>query len=283
MSRLPLERELAAVRTLGAGLGLGDFDPVVLKLANHTSLRLGPLVARVRSSGDVDEDRATMVREVAVATHLARLSAPTIKPSVDPPAGPHEVDRCLISLWAFIDHRAADEGDWAAAGAALKRFHTALTGYDGELPTYLQTVEGCAAVAEDAAAMAAAEPEDQRLLARLVREGLQHLPTDPWAWIALHGDTHLGNVMITPAGAVWADLEAVCRGPIEWDLCNKPASFPAAFEGVDPALLDQLGALRRACVAVWCWADAARSAEIRGAAEFHTAQLRREAAASRFA
>jgi len=120
-------------------------------------------------------------------------------------------------------------------------------------------------------------------LARLVRVGLGELPTDPRGWIALHGDAHFGNVMITPAGAVWCDFEAVCRGPLEWDLCNKPETLLAGLEGVDRALLGQLGALRRACSAVWCWADAGRSAEIRAAAEFHTAQLRREAAASRFA
>ena len=271
------------MRSLAARLGLAVDEPVVLKLARHTTLRLGPMVARVQSAGDLAKARAVMTREVAVAEHLARCVAPAVRPSADSPPGPHDLDGCVISLWSYIDHRAAVESDAATAGFALKQVHDALASYDGVLPAFSETVADCAALAEDAAAMAAAAPDDRAFLARLVRSGLEQLPSDTNGWIALHGDAHLGNVMMTPAGAVWSDLEAVCRGPLEWDLCSKPAAFLASFEGVDPALLDQLGALRRGCVAVWCWADAGRSAEIRAAADYHTAQLRREAAASRFA
>jgi aminoglycoside phosphotransferase (APT) family kinase protein len=279
--RQPLKQELAAVCSLAARLGLRDAEPIVLKLAKHTTLRLGQFVARVQSAGDLAAARAMMTREVAVAQHLARCDAPTVRPAAEVAPGPYEADGSLISLWSFVDHRAAEEADAAAVGAALKRFHATLASYDGALPAYMEAVAECAALAEDAAAMAATAPDDRAFLARLVRSELEQLPSDPKSWIALHGDAHLGNVMMTPTGAVWADLEAVCRGPLEWDLCNKPAAFLASFEGVDVALLDQLGSLRRACVAVWCWADAARSAETRAAAEFHTMWLRR--AATRFA
>ncbi len=271
------------MQALAERLGLGGADPVILKLAKHTTVRLGPVVARVQSDGEPRASRTAMAREVAVGQHLTRLGAPAVRPSVDPPPGPHEVGGCVISLWPFVDHRAAEEADAAAAGAALREVHAALASYGGALPGYRDTVTRCAALASDAAAMAAAASEERAFLARLVRVGLGQAPADPHGWIALHGDTHLGNVMMTAGGAVWADLEAACRGPLEWDLCNKPPAFLAAFEGVDAALLDRLGALRRACVAVWCWADADRSADIREAAAYHTAQLRREAAASRFA
>jgi aminoglycoside phosphotransferase (APT) family kinase protein len=282
MPRLPLDRELAAVRTLTGGLGLAGAEPVVLKLAKHTTLRLGELVARVQSAGDLEAARAVMAQEVAVAQHLARGGAPAVRPSVDPPPGPHEVGGCVISLWSFVEHHAADEAD-AAAGPALKEVHAALASYEGALPAYVETVRACAALAKDAVAMAAAAPDDRAFLANLVRAGLARAPSDEAAWIVLHGDAHLGNALVTPAGVIWADLEAVCRGPLEWDLANQPAAFLASFDGLDRTLLDQLGALRRACVAVWCWADAGRSAETRAAAAYHTAQLRREAAASRFA
>jgi Ser/Thr protein kinase RdoA (MazF antagonist) len=281
MPRQPLEQELAAVRSLAARLRLAEAEPIVLKLAKHASSRLGPLVARVQSGGDLAAARTVMAREVAVAQHLARCGAPAVRPSVDPSPGPYEADGCVISLWSFVDHRAAEEADAAAAGVALARLHAALARYPGALPAYAETVAECAALAEDAAAMAAAAPDDRAFLARLVRSGLERAPSDPSEWIALHGDAHLGNVMMTPAGAVWADLEAVCRGPREWDLCNKPAAFLASFDGVDLALTGRLGELRRACVAVWCWADAGRSPEIREAAAYHTAQLRRDA--TRFA
>jgi Ser/Thr protein kinase RdoA (MazF antagonist) len=257
--------------------------PVVLKLAKHTTLRLGPVVARVQSAGDLEAAATVMAREVAVAQHLASRGAPAVRPSIDAPPGPHEADGCVISLWSYVAHRAAEETDADAAGAALEGLHAGLASYAGGLPAYTETVAGCATLAEDAGAMLAAAPADRAFLAGLVRAGLARLPADEGRWIALHGDTHSGNVLVTPAGALWADLEAVCRGPLEWDLADKPAGFVANFQAVDAALLDTFGALRRACSAVWCWADAGRSAEIRAAAEYHTAQLRREAAASRFA
>ena len=271
------------MRTLADRLGFGSAAPAVLKLAKHTTLRLGPLVARVQSAGDRDAARTTMAREVAIAQHLARLSAPAVRASVNPPPGPHEVDGCLISLWPYVEHRPAVEADTAGAGAALQRLHAALASCEAALPAFTEAVAGCAALAEDAAAMAAAAPDDRAFLAELVKTGLASLPADDTRRIALHGDAHLGNVMMTAAGPIWADLEAVCRGPLEWDLTDKPAPFVAAFDGVDKALLGQLSALRSACSAVWCWADATRSAEIRAAAAYHTARLRREAAASRFA
>ena len=66
MPRLPIEQELAAVRTLAARLGLGDVPPTVLKLAKHTTLRLGPLVARVQSSVEPALALATIDRKSVV-------------------------------------------------------------------------------------------------------------------------------------------------------------------------------------------------------------------------
>jgi hypothetical protein len=282
MPRQPIEQELAAVRALAARLGLGEVEPAVLKLAKHTTLRLGPLVARVQSSVEPGLAMATMAREVAVARHLLQLDAPAVRPAVDPAPGPYETDGCIVSLWAFVDHRPADETDAAKAGVALRSVHAALAGDAEPLPPYSDVVADCARLAADEGAMAAAHPDDRALLAGLVRAGLERLPADLDRWIGLHGDTHLGNVLMTAGGPIWSDLEAVCRGPLEWDLTSKPPAFLEAFESLDIALLDQLSDLRRACSAVWCWADAGRSRETREAAEHHTTRLRNEAA-SRFA
>jgi aminoglycoside phosphotransferase (APT) family kinase protein len=34
----------------------------------------------------------------------------------------------------------------------------------------------------------------------------------------LHGDPHPGNLLATPAGWIWGDLEDTSTGPVEWDL-----------------------------------------------------------------
>ena len=102
MQRQPIEQELAAVRSLAARLGLGDLEPAVLRLAKHSVLRLGPLVARVQSAGEVGAALAAMQREVSVAGRLAAAGAPATPPSRDPPAGPYEEAGCAISLWDFV-------------------------------------------------------------------------------------------------------------------------------------------------------------------------------------
>ena len=56
----------------------------------------------------------------------------------------------------------------------------------------------------------------------------------------LHGDTHLGNVIIVgrDSGVIWMDLEAACIGPREWDVGVKlPAATWSEFGALDPALL----------------------------------------------
>ena len=224
-----------------------------------------------------------MVREVAIAAHLAARGAPALRPKRRSSARSVRGGRLASSRsgrsWITARRpRPTPPG----AGAALKRLHEALAGYEGVLPAYFEAVADCAALAEDESAMAAALPQDRRFLAGRVRAGLERLPAGAANWIALHGDAHLGNLMMTPAGAIWADFEATCRGPLEWDLLNRPAAFLAPFGRLDADLLRELGALRRACVAVWCWADAERDAEFREAAEYHTTRLRNEAA-SRFA
>ena len=86
----------------------------------------------------------------------------------------------------------------------------------------------------DPAALAAS-PGDRALLADIYAREVGALPAPSRdAWIALHGDAHLGNVFITDAGPVWSDFEAVCRGPLEWDLANKPAAFLAALRQARP-------------------------------------------------
>jgi hypothetical protein len=272
MARLAVDDELAAVAALARRLGLHG-QPAVLKLAKHTTVRIGSSVARVRSTGE--SAWTEMAREVAVAEHLARHGAPAVRASVDPPAGPYEADGCVISLWRHARHRAADDmRDAEAAGAALKAVHAALAGYEGALPPFTDAIASAGALLADPRATPELGAEDRRFLIEAYDRGAHRLP-DVGEPIALHGDTHLGNVLMTVAGPVWADLEAVCTGPLAWDLVNKPAAFLQPFGAVDAALLTWLGELRRVCVAAWCWADAGRSAETRAAAEHHLQTLRR--------
>jgi aminoglycoside phosphotransferase (APT) family kinase protein len=69
-----------------------------------------------------------------------------------------------------------------------------------------------------------------------------------WPRRPLHGDAHTGNVLLTPEGPRWTDLEDVCVGPVEWDLASTTVTQDAveAYPGpVDRARLADCRDLRR--------------------------------------
>lgn len=184
--------------------GLVCEEPVILRDAWHVLVHLRPLplVARV-TSGAAGVDRDDVVRELAVARHLAKAGAPVAEPSdlLDP--GPHEQGGHTLVFWRYI--AAAGELDAAAAGRGLRAIHDALTDYPGDLPragraqdvqTMLAPLQRCA---------------DIDLLCEL---SARELPSGQ----ALHGDAHLFNCISTATGPVWHDLETACRGPREYDL-----------------------------------------------------------------
>jgi aminoglycoside phosphotransferase (APT) family kinase protein len=94
---------------------------------------------------------------------------------------------------------------------------------------------------------AALELTDHRVL-HAAAERLLPL-AERWPRRVVHGDAHVGNVVVTADGPRWTDLEDAGLGPVEWDL--SPSSVTdavlAAYPGpVDPARLVDCRALRSA-------------------------------------
>src|SRR5699024_700543 len=56
-------------------------------------------------------------------------------------------------------------------------------------------------------------PRQCESLRRRLTEQRFHRP-----WSVVHGDAHLGNVIVGPDGPVLCDLDSTCVGPPEWDL-----------------------------------------------------------------
>jgi Phosphotransferase enzyme family len=270
--------DVAAAVACARDLGLGPIEPQVLKLAHHTSVRLSPwpIVARVDSSAPLERILPFMRRELDVAQHLARADAPAVRPSIDPPPGPHVQGRAAITFWTYVEHRpAAGKTDIAAAGAALRELHAALSTYPGDLPLFTAGLDTCACMLADPHAIPALGDRPRRFLIDRMQALRSGLSLEPAQFMPVHGDAHAGNILVTPAGPIWADLETVGLAPLEWELTNLPPAGRVHFRSLDRALLERLSLLRSLSVAVWCWADADRSAEVRAAAEYHLRRLRR--------
>ncbi|WP_158259852.1 aminoglycoside phosphotransferase family protein [Phyllobacterium phragmitis] len=271
MSRPNFHDEIAVVSTICRNLGLGEVTPTILKKAHHTTLLISPLtiVARVQSSEPLDAARQRAIREVAVARHLASRSAPVVAPLVDL-AGPHVIADSVVTLWPYVKHeRTADEADAALAATTLASVHEALLDYGGELPPYTLALDRCWAVLVDDGASAVLSRHDRDLLKTQYRRLRHEVEEVASNWVPLHGDAHLGNLLLGERGPLWTDFEDACRGPREYDIAGLPLAAWSHFRDIDQALVRRYADLKSVCVAVWCWANISHSAEIREAAEYH--------------
>ena len=122
-----------------------------------------------------------------------------------------------MSLWTFVPPSPRRPAP-AEFGVALARLHIATAGFPGELPV-LATLR-----AQISDALAALERE--RVLEPAVLTALRDRHAEILAGLdglgrpelVLHGDAHPGNLLWTPAGWLWTDLEETCRGPRAFDL-----------------------------------------------------------------
>src|SRR5207237_7543408 len=122
--------------------------------------------------------------------------------------------------------------------------------YEGALPSYADRIEECAARLRRPVALPALAEDDRRFLLRAYERLSRCLAELSLGRAPIHGDAHLGNVFITPAGPLWTDFEAACLGPREWDVAAAP--HPAAFPPLDSKLYAVLVDIRCICVVVWC-------------------------------
>ena len=204
---------LAALET-AADLGVRCREPVVLRDLTNVVVHLAPapVVARVpitlgRLRGPEWEGGV-----VALATFLAEAGAPVVAPSRELPPGPHERDGFVVSFWQHVDHD-PERFDAAEVGRSLAKLHEALASYPRPLPRF-ERLDEIARVIESL------EPDDAAILreahARLsARNALDARELRP-----IHGDVHFRNVLWSPDGPRWNDLENACLGPVEYDLAG---------------------------------------------------------------
>ena len=210
---------VAAAVAVARDFGVSVVDPVVLADGSNVLvwLRPAPVVARVAKLTALVRPgvEAWLARDISVSAYVGARGVPAVTPSVDPPAGPHHRDGQVLAFFEYVPHSSAGVGAPAEVASALTSLHSALDGYDGELP-------------------AAGPVDDLRLghdlleregiltgsvLARL-RADLEFLAVEIRAFPVrpLHGDAHPGNLLSTPDGLVWNDFEDAWRGPLAWDL-----------------------------------------------------------------
>ena len=265
-------RAAAAAVAVARRHGVRVADPVLLSDGVNAVVHLAPapLVARVATWTPLLRPGTAepFTREVELATALAGVGAAVVPVSDLLPPGPHAHDGLLLSFWQHVEVL-PDRPSAAEAGRALAELHDALDdvrlGWTGDP---LDRVFGDLAEFARRGAGLGADPDLVERTGELAGR-LRPLLTGPVGH--LHGDAHPGNLLATPSGWRWTDLEDTSRGPRAWDVASLRASGQldgrAAVAAMpSPMTDDELAPfvwLRHLYSGAWWWVHAARVPEHR--------------------
>lgn len=184
-------------------------------------LRPAPVVARVMTATALlHDDVATWLRrELAVGAFLGTRDL-AIPPSSLLPPGPHRHAGLWMTFWTFAEHEPATAPPPPRElGAALRALHATLAEFPGALGPLDDVrawLDRLLAGLRPTAELPAAERD--RLRARLhalAPTAFAGADAQP-----IHGDASVSNLLRTPAGLRWNDLEDACVGPPAWDVAG---------------------------------------------------------------
>ena len=208
----PTDALVADAVAVGRGLGLRVEDPVVLRASLNVIvwLRPEPIVARIQAETGLVRSAETLGDSMALASFLAAAGLPVCAPTSGIDPGPHVGSTGhAMTLWGYVEVL-ADEPDTAHVGRSLAEIHEAAVDFAGPM----RHVGPLDEIDRLAKLVAGERPGDAAHLRSLrARIEVPDLPVQ-----AVHGDAHLGNVVMTRAGICWMDWEESWRGPRAWDL-----------------------------------------------------------------
>lgn len=212
---VPTSRALRAITDAARERGLPLHGARVLRDATNVLVHLEPtpVVARVPLTFTPLRPKAWFELEIRLGRFLADAGAPVAPPTDEVDPGPAEHDGLLVTFWKHVDQdpeRFAPE----LAGRSLRELHSALAAYDEPLPAFdrLDELDRALGSFRPSSVVSAGE------LAALRAAHERLASPAPEGWRPLHGDSHFNNVLWSPDGPLWTDLENACVGPIEYDL-----------------------------------------------------------------
>ncbi len=223
------------------------------------------LVARVVT--DIDGPRQGLdwfERETAVTAHLTLHHAPVIPLYADLPATAHQHGGYAMNFWQFVT-TTEKEPDPREIGTTLNQCHEILRHFPEPLPS-LAILHETLAILETSVEKSYFDTETVELLKRHLQQSIDVLAPLPAQ--SLHGDAHMGNLMMTTQGMLWTDWEDAFSGPVEWDLASiiwnakllendqdfvdqVLNSYRAAGGHYDESVLDQCLIARAAVMSAW--------------------------------
>jgi hypothetical protein len=273
-------RAINAAQAIAEEHGVKRSNPVILKDTNHTIVHLTPqpIVAKVCVEKRFRQRSSSLEREVLVARLLAEAGAPVARPTTTLPPGPHYMDGVELTFWDFCSHDPEAEISASEAGRSLRVVHDSLNDMRTKLlalPIFTLQIDEAAGLLRIPENVPLLPEEDRLFLCRLYETVRSDIGTVSLNYQPLHGECHLGQAISSSSGVRWLDFEAACLGPKEWDLAALGEEGVSAYGTADQSLLALSGTARLFCIVTWCWTQPDRATEVREAAEYHLAHLKK--------
>ena len=273
--RRPVKSPIDAAVRVGSQRGFATDTPVLVQETNNTVVWLRPhaVIAKV---GTHSHSAESLTLEHGVSAALATEGAPIAPPVENVGPVVDAETTLLVTLWHRLDHDKRDVSVEETAGV-LALLHEHLERYKGAVPHFKEELDRARRALADDALMAALPADDRSMLRAAYDRYRTDLDACDYAEQTLHGEPHDGNLLATPNGPRWIDLEGVCLGPLEWDLAFLDEDAASLFPRVDHELLALLRVLNSARVATWCWSRPEHP-EMRWHAEFHLDRVKQDVA-----
>ena len=233
METSQVRRAVAAAHSTATELGLQVTDTVIIHNSDRIALRLIPCDVLVRIAPQAWEDSFQF--EADVARLLTAIDSPIgeLAAGVEPRV--YVCDTFALTFWTYYDH----VGDIAptAYADALMRMHAGLRQITFAAP---HITERFGAWVEEVNNQEQTPdlPEPGRGLLRTtfnyVRNTMSRYPTSDQL---LHGEPHPGNLLNTPIGPLFIDLQTCQRGPVEYDIAFLPEEAAIQYPGANQHLV----------------------------------------------
>jgi Ser/Thr protein kinase RdoA (MazF antagonist) len=164
----------------------------------------------------------------------------------------YERDGFAVTFWSYY-RPVTDLGSPAEYADALHRLHAAMRSIEIEAPHFTERIAAAERLLTHRHETPGLADDDRLLLLDTLHAAGQAIRRHVNMDQLLHGEPHPGNLLSTPRGLLFTDLETCCRGPIEitdlwtrlgigWDL-NDPVARVHLGSEANMTLSEHLRAL----------------------------------------